>query len=65
MSNQTASKKTIGGTAKSVSREQEQTRWLVYRMKALPEQLARAYRRVEQLEKEAVSLGLSDIIRRP
>ena len=36
---------------------------LVYRIRILPQQLDRAYRRVEQLEREAQALGLTDIIR--
>lgn len=36
---------------------------LLYRVRILPEQLARAYKRVEHLEREAVALGLTDLIR--
>ena len=36
---------------------------LVYKIRILPEQLERAYRRVEHLELEARELGLADLIR--
>lgn len=40
-------------------------RWLAYRVKVLPVQLERAYARVRQLETEAASLGMGDILHPP
>ena len=34
-----------------------------YRVRLLPEQLERAYRRVEHLEREAIRLGMANIVR--
>lgn len=36
-----------------------------YRVRILPEQLARAYRRVEHLEREAIRLGMTDLLKSP
>lgn len=38
---------------------------LSYRVRMLPVQLERARKRVEQLETEAVTLGLTDLLERP
>lgn len=37
--------------------------YTAYRTRVLPEQLERAYRRVEALQREARRLGMTDIIR--
>lgn len=52
--------KIIGGSAK----DERDTKYLAYRVRNLPLQLDRAYRRVKQLEAEAKSLNMADLIRR-
>lgn len=52
--------KTIGGNANA----ERQSAYLAYRIRMLPDQLDRAYRRVRQLETEAISLNMQDLIRR-
>ena len=49
---------------KSPERIKEEERFLIYRIKNLPEQLDRAYRRVEQLEREAIRLNMGYLLRR-
>lgn len=49
---------------KSEARLKEEERFLAYRINILPEQLDRAYRRVEQLEREAIRLKMTHILRR-
>lgn len=49
----------ISGSVK----EREKDRYLAYRIRALPEQLENAYRKVESLQREAKRLGLNHIIR--
>ncbi len=46
-----------------LKRKKEEERFIAYRVKLLPEQLERAYRRVEALQREAIRLGMQDIIR--
>ncbi len=50
--------------AKTMSKESEQERYLVYRIRMLPDQLERAYRRVEQLEREATRYKMQHLLRR-
>jgi hypothetical protein len=50
--------------AKPMSKESEQERYLVYRIRMLPDQLERAYRRVEQLEREATRYKMQHLLRR-
>lgn len=38
-------------------------RYILYRQRALPDQLDRARRRVAQLEREALSLGMKELLR--
>lgn len=45
------------------SKLKKQEAYLAYRVKMLPEQLERAYRRVEALQREARRLGMTSIIR--
>jgi len=49
---------------KSPERIKEEERFLIYRIKNLPEQLDRAYRRVDQLEREAIRLNMEYLLRR-
>jgi hypothetical protein len=37
---------------------------LLYKLRIIPQQLDRAYRRVEQLEREAMSLGLGHHVKK-
>lgn len=46
-----------------VARQQRQEQFIHYRIKMLPEQLERAYRRVEALQREAKRLGMEHLIR--
>lgn len=43
--------------------KEKQDAYKAYRVRLLPEQLERAYRRVEALQREARRLGLTSIIR--
>ena len=52
-------------TTGSSAREEKWAKFTAYRIRMLPDQLDRAYRRVEQLENEARALKMDDIIRRP
>lgn len=47
----------------ALSRKQREERYTAYRARLLPQQLERAYRRVEALQREARRLGMTDIIR--
>ena len=47
----------------NLKRKQEEERYRHYRIKMLPEQLERAYRRVEALQREAIRLGMQDLLR--
>jgi|DEB19_MinimDraft_3_1074340.scaffolds.fasta_scaffold177023_2 hypothetical protein len=49
---------------KSPERIKAEERFLIYRIKNLPEQLDRAYRRVDQLEREAIRLNMEYLLRR-
>ena len=49
---------------KSEARLKEEERFLAYRINILPEQLERAYRRVEQLEREATRYKMQHLLRR-
>lgn len=44
-------------------KQQQEARYMAYRARLLPQQLERAYRRVEALQREARRLGMTDIIR--
>lgn len=44
-------------------KERQEEKYLIYRIRILPEQLENAYRKVEALQREAKRLGLNDIIR--
>lgn len=46
-----------------IARQQRQEQYTLYRIKMLPEQLERAYRRVEALQREAKRLGMEHLIR--
>ena len=41
----------------------DNTRWISYRIRILPEQLERARRRVEHLEREAERYGMLELLR--
>jgi len=43
-------------------RRRRQTDYVFYRVKMLPEQLERARRRVAMLEREALELGMRDLL---